>query len=115
MKCQAAVIQDQFGEAMIRAGAGGSAAPGGRGTPITIDELEGYFDIMATAETAGKTTLDELIKTNSNLTSSISELATTNTRLTKEVASLSRDVKKYKKGGQEINSRRVNPAKYCPH
>ena len=56
--------------------------------------------------------LDELVKTNSSLTSSIAELAETNTQLTKEVASLSQEVKKYKKGGQEINVRRVKPAKY---
>ena len=59
--------------------------------------------------------LDELVKTNYTLTSSITELVATNTRLTKEVASLSQEVKKYKKGGQELNGRRVNPSKYCPN
>ena len=47
--------------------------------------------------TAGKTTLDELVKTNSTLTSSITELAATNTQLTKEVENLSQEVNKYKK------------------
>ena len=73
------------------------------------------FDILATTATTGKTMLNELVKTNSTLTSSISELAETNTQLTKEVASLSQEVKKYKKGVQEVNGRRVNPAKYCPN
>ena len=99
---------------MIRAGAGGSAAPGGRGTPITIDELEGYFDSLYTAETTGKTTLDELFKTYSTQTSSIAELAAKKTRLTKEVEILSQEVNKYKKGGQENNGRRGKPANYFP-
>ena len=57
--------------------------------------------------------MDELVNNNSNLTSSISELAATNTRLTKEVESLSQEVNKYNKGGQEINGRGENTAKYC--
>ena len=36
VKRQVAGGQDQFGGAMIGAGAGGAAAPGGRGTPVTI-------------------------------------------------------------------------------
>ena len=89
--------------------------PGGRGTPVKIDELEGCFDSLATAATTGKKKLDELVKTNSTLTSSITELAAMNTRLTKEVASLSQEVNKYKKWGQEINGQRVNQAKYFPN
>ena len=73
------------------------------------------FDILATAATTGKTMLDELVKTNSTLTSSIAELAAMNTRLTKEVASLSQEVNKYKKGGKEVNRRRGKPVKYCPN
>ena len=100
---QAAGRQDHFGGAVLGAGAGGAAAPGRRVRPVTIDELEGCFDILATEATTGKTTLDELVKTNSTLNSSITELATANTRITKEAASLSQEMNKYKTGGQEIN------------
>ena len=89
--------------------------PGGRVTPVTIDELEGYFNSLNTAATTGKTTLDQLVNTNSTLTSSIAESAATNNRLTKEVTILSQEVNKCKKEGQEINSRKGNPAKYCPN
>ena len=111
VKRQSAGVQDQFGGAVLEARTGGAATPGGRGTPVTIDELEGCFDSLATAASTGKSTLDELVKANSALTSSIAELAATNTCLTKEVASLSKEVKKYKKGGQELNGRRGKPAK----
>ena len=89
MKRQAAGGQDQFGGAVLGAGAWGDAAPYRRVTSVTIDELEGCFDGLATAETTGKTTLDELVKTNFTLTSSIAELAATNTQLTNELESLS--------------------------
>ena len=98
MKRQAAGVQDQFGGALLEACTG--ATPGSRGTSVTIDELEGCFYSLATASTTGKTILDELVKNNSTLTSSIAELDATNTRLTKEVANLSQEVNKYKKGGQ---------------
>ena len=97
VKRQAAGGQDQFGGAVMYARKGGVETPGGRGTPVTIDELEGCFDSLATAETKGKTTLDELVKTNSTLYSSIAEFVATKTRLTKDVASLSQEVNKYKK------------------
>ena len=80
MNCQAAGVQDQFGGAVLEARAGGgSAIPGGRGTPVTIDELGGCFYRLAMAASTGKTKLDELVKTNSTLTSPIAELAATNT------------------------------------
>ena len=94
VKRQAAGRQEQFGRALLEARAGGAANPGGRGTFVTIDELEGCFDSLATAATTRKTTLDELVNTNSTLTSSITELATTNTQLTKEVVSLLQEAKK---------------------
>ena len=115
MKRQAAGGQDQFEGSVLKTGAGGAAAPGGRGTPVTIDELEGCFDSLTTAETKGKKTLDELVKTNSTLTSSIVELSATKTQLTKEVASLSQEVNKYKKGGREINGRRLKLENYFPN
>ena len=74
---------------MIEARAGGAATPGERGTPVTIDELEGCFGNLATAANTVKTILDEWVKTNFNLTSSITELAATKTRITKEMAILS--------------------------
>ena len=58
VKRQAEGGQDQFGGAVLEARVGGSATPGGRVTPVTIDELEGYFDSLATAATTGKTMLD---------------------------------------------------------
>ena len=88
MKRKAASGQDKFGGTVIKARAGGAATPGRRGTPFTIDELEGCFDSLYTAETTGKKTLDELVKKIYTLTSSIPELSATNTRLTNEVASL---------------------------
>ena len=100
MKHQAAGGRDQVGGALIREGAGGAADSGRGGTPITIDKLEGCFDSLDTAATTGEITLDELVKINSTLTSSIVELTATNNRLTKEVASLSQEVNEYKKGGQ---------------
>ena len=112
IKHQAAGGCDQFGVSVLGAGAGGAVAPG-RG--ITIDELEGCFDSLDTAATTRKITMDELVKANSTLILSIAELTTTNNRLTKEVASLSQEANKYKKGGQDKNGRRVNPAKYCPN
>ena len=39
VKPQAKGGQDQFGGAVLKAGAGGAAAPGRRGIPVTIDEL----------------------------------------------------------------------------
>ena len=48
VKCQAAGGHDQFGGDVLGVVAGGDAAPGGRGTPVTIDELEGCFDSLAT-------------------------------------------------------------------
>ena len=77
-----AVRRDQFGGAVLRAGAGGSAAPGGGGTPVKIDEFKGFLYSLATAETTGKATLDELVKANSTLTLSITELTAMNNRLT---------------------------------
>ena len=59
--------------------------------------------------------MDELVKTNSTMISSIAELAATNTQLTKEVEILSQEVNKYKKGDQEIKGGRGNPAKYFPN
>ena len=115
MKRQAEGGQYQFGWAVLEARAGGSATPGGRVTPVTIDELEGYFDSLATAATTGKTMLDYLVKINSTLTSSIAELAATKTRLIKEVASLSQEVNKYNRGGQYLNDRRGYSDKYCPN
>ena len=82
MKRQAVGGQDHFGGAVLKARAGGSVTPGGRRNPVKVDELEGCSDSLATAEITGKTTLDELVKTNSNLTSSNAELAATNTQLT---------------------------------
>ena len=115
MKCQAAGRQDQFLGSVLKARERGGATTGRRGTPVTIYELEGCFDSLATAATTEKTTLDEFIKTNSTLTSSIAGLADMETRLTKEVASLSHEMNKYKEGVQEINVQRGNPAKYFPN
>ena len=78
VKRQAAGGQDQFVGTVLEVHAGGSATPVGRVTPLTIDELEGCFCSLATATTTGETTLDELVKTNSTLTSSIAELAAKN-------------------------------------
>ena len=103
MERQAAGGKDRFVGAVLKAHAGRAATSGGIGTSVTIDELEGCFDSLETTETTGKIKLDELVKTNSTLTSSIAELAAKNTRLFKEVSSLSQEVNKYKKRGQEIN------------
>ena len=102
MKRQAAGRQDQFGGAVLKTGAGGSAPPGGRETPVTIDESESCFDSLVTSAKRGKTTLGELVRTNSTLTSSIAELATRNTQITKKVAILSQEVNKYKKGVNKL-------------
>ena len=69
VKRQAACGQDHFGGAVLEARTVGAATPGKRGTPVIIDELEGCFDSLATASTTGETTLDELVNTNSALTS----------------------------------------------
>ena len=90
VKCQAACGQGQFGGALLRVGAGGAVPPGGRVTPVKIDESEGCFDILDTMTATGETTLDELVTTNSTLTSFIA----TNNQITKEVASLSQEVHK---------------------
>ena len=79
VKRQAAGGRNHFGKAMLGAGAGVSAAPGRGVTPFTIDELEGCFEILATAATTGKATLDELVKANSTLTPFIANLTATNT------------------------------------
>ena len=49
VKRQDAGGHDQFGRAVIGAGVGGATAPGGGGTTVTIDELEGCFDRLAMA------------------------------------------------------------------
>ena len=54
MKRQAAGIKDQFGGAVLEARAGVASTPGGRGTPVTIDELEGGFYSLTTAANTGK-------------------------------------------------------------
>ena len=59
MKRQAAGVNDHFGGAVLEACAGGAVTPGRRGTPVTIDELEGCFDSLSKAETTGKTMLDK--------------------------------------------------------
>ena len=110
VKLQDAGGQDQFVGDVLGAAIEGAAPLGGRGTPVTIDEFEVGFDSLATAETTGKITLYELVKTNFTLTSSIAKLSTTNTRLNKEVESLSQELNKYKKGGQEVNDQRGKPA-----
>ena len=115
MKHQAVDGQDQCEGAMLEARAGVATTPGWRGTPVTIDESERCFNSLATAATTGKTTLDQLVKTNSTLTSSIEELDVPNTQPTKEVASFLHEANKYKKGGQEINGRIGNPEKYFPN
>ena len=97
MERQDAGRQDQFGGSVLEVSTGGAVTPGGRVTPVTIDELEGCFYSLNTAATTGKTTLDQLVNTNSTLTSSIAESAATNNQLTKEVASLSQEVNKCKK------------------
>ena len=51
---QAAGGQEQFGGAVLGAGAGGSAAPGRIVTSVTIDELEGCFYSLVMAATTGK-------------------------------------------------------------
>ena len=102
VKRQAADGHDQFGGDVLKVRKGGDATPGRRGTRVTIDELEGYFHSLATAAKTGKTTLDDLVKTNSTLTSSIAELSATNTQLTKEVENLSREVKNTRKGVKKL-------------
>ena len=94
VKRQAAGGHDQFGGYVLEARTRGAETPVGRVTPVTIDESEGCFDSLATAATTGKMMLDELVKTNSTLDSSIAELAATNTQLTKEVARFSQEVNK---------------------
>ena len=54
VKRQAAGGQDHFGGAVLKARSGGSATPSRRGTPVTIDQLEGCFDSLATSATTGK-------------------------------------------------------------
>ena len=99
VKRQAAGGRNQFGGAVLGVGAGGSADPGRGWTPVTMDELEGCFDSLATDANTEKATWDELVKANSSLTLSIVELTATKTRLNKKVQSLSQEVNKYKKGG----------------
>ena len=94
MKREAAGGHDQFGGSLLKARARGAEKPVGRVTPVTFDELEGCFDSLDTEATTWKTTLDELVKTNFALTSSIAELAATNTQLTKDVARFSQEVNK---------------------
>ena len=55
-KRQAAGGRDQFGVAVLGADAGGDAAPGGGGNPVTIDEIEGCFDSLDADATTGKAT-----------------------------------------------------------
>ena len=54
VKHQAAGRSEQLGVALLRLGAGGAAGPGMGGTPVTIDKLEGCFDILETAAITGK-------------------------------------------------------------
>ena len=77
VKRQVASGQDQFGVAVIEARAGGDVTPGRRGTPVIIDELEVCFYSLYIVATTRKKTLDELVNTNSTLTSSIIYLAAT--------------------------------------
>jgi hypothetical protein len=88
--------------------------------PFTLSDLEACFDNLANAARAERSTLDELVKSNSVLTTTNSELAKTNKSLTNEVNSLQRQVNALKKkGGDRGSSSRARAPraskKKCSH
>ena len=97
----AAVTLDKFGGAATGGacgtgiGSGGGAEPPvGRMYPVTLDELEGYFDSQAGAAVTGKDTMDELVKSNATLAKSIAAFTETNSRLAKKVKHTAAKLKK---------------------
>ena len=65
----------------------GSAGDGGRPTPVTMNDLEGYFDSLATAAVTNKDKLKDLTAANLALTKTVADLTNTNARLLKKAES----------------------------
>ena len=89
---------EQFGGVEIGGVGRGEEPQTGRPTPVTLDELEGYFDSLASSAITGKDTLDELVKSNAALTKTVPTLTNTNSCLMKKVEALKNEQKGKKKG-----------------
>ena len=81
--------QDQFGAAH---GAGLIALPDAP-PPAQTEALDEYFDALAAATSTEKEILEELVRSNTVLTKSITELTETPVKLTKIIADLTGQLK----------------------
>ena len=69
---------DQFGGAALGGAGGGKEPPAGRPTPATVEDLEGYFEILTGVAVTGKGLLEEMVNYNASLTNTIATLTDTN-------------------------------------
>ena len=106
---------EQFGGVEIGGVGRGEEPQTGRPTPVTLDELEGCFDSLASTVVTGKDMLDELAKSNVALTKTVSNLNDTNSCLMKKVEDLTNESKGKKNdvGGRGPELRNVKEVKYC--
>ena len=87
--------------------------------PVTMDDLEGCFDSLASAAVTGKDTLDTLTKSNAVLTKTNAEMSATIKAQAEEIKSLTASIRNKKKGdgggagGGGFKAKRE--AKWCPH
>ena len=78
-----------------------------------MEDLEGCVDILEGVAVTGKEVFEELIKSNSSLTLTISTLTDTNTRLAKKVETLTAALAKKGGGAVEVPGRETG--KYFPN
>ena len=76
---------DKCGGASIFQGHDGLAGAHGRPIPVTMDNLKGCFDNLATVAVAGKDDLNDLVVANLTLTKSVTNLTDVNAHLVKKV------------------------------
>ena len=70
----------------------------GRPTPVTLDELAGFFDSLSSAAVTDKYTLDKLVKSYAALTKTFATLIDTNSCITNKVEALPNELKDKKNG-----------------
>ena len=89
---------EQFGGVEIGGVGRGEEPPTGCPTPFNLYKLEGCFDNLFSTAVTGKDALDELVKSNSDLTKTVATLTDTKSRHMKNVEALTNELK-WKKNG----------------
>ena len=89
---------EQFGGAEIGDAGRKEEPPTGCPTPFNLYKLEGCFDNLFSTAVTGKDALDELVKSNADLTKTVATLTDTKSRHMKNVEALTNELK-WKKNG----------------